>query len=119
MAAGDHGLAIADDGAHQHPALDDGVQPHQRLIPQLTVGADPQLHNVGAAVGKGVPVQKAGQPQQPLDLVGGLLFRVDGQGKGKHILQAVDLLGVFRVADAADGMDLGVDAVGGGAAQQV
>ena len=79
----------------------------------------PQLHDLRAALGKGVPAEKAGVFEKPLNFRGGLVFGVDNQGQTEDIPHIINLLGVFRVADPGDGMKLRIHGVGRGAAQQI
>ena len=57
--------------------------------------------------------------QQSFDLLCRSLFRVDGHGKTECIPQFIDLICIFRIANSGDGVQLGIERMGGGAAQQI
>jgi hypothetical protein len=105
--------------AHEHLAFHDAVQPVQRRPREAAVLLHAQLHDLHAALGKGVPPQKARQAEQPLDLHGGLPLGVDRQRQRERIPHRKGLLRIFRIADACNRVQRGVQVVCRQAAQQV
>ena len=119
VAVGRNGRAVSQNRADQHPATRNAVHIAERHIAQLAGCVNPQLHDLRAAFGKGIPLEKAGVLQQVGNLLSRLLFRIDGHGQAEHIFHGVDLFGIFRVPDSGDGVQLRVETVGCSAAQQV
>ena len=113
------GRPVSQNGAYQHPAICDAVHVAQRNIAQLAGSINPQFHDLRAALGKGVPLQKAGILQQMGDFLCRLVLRIDGHGQAKYILHGIDLLGVFRIPDSGNGVQLRIQAVRRGTAQQI
>ena len=103
----------------QHPAVDNAVHVAQRHVAQLAGLINAQLHDLHPPLGEGIPLQKARILQKIRNFLGGLLLRVDGHGQTEHILHGVDLLGILRIPDSGNGVQVGIQIVGSGAAQQV
>lgn len=119
VAAGGDGLAAPQHGTHQDLAPDDALQIHQADVAQLAAGIYPQLNDLCAALGEGIPPEKARVFQQPVDLRGGLVLGIDEHGQTEGLPHFENLLGVFRIPHPGDGVELLVHGVGRGAAEQV
>ena len=113
------GSSAAQYRTDQHPAVDNAVHVAQRHVAQLAGLINAQLHDLHPPLGEGIPLQKARILQKIRNFLGGLLLRVDGHGQTEHILHGVDLLGILRIPDSGNGVQVGIQIVGGGAAQQV
>ena len=119
VAAGGGGGTAPKHGTDQDLALDNGPQVSQLDVAQLAFGVYPQLYDFCPALGEGIPPEKAGVFQQPVDFRSGLVFGVDEHGQAEEVPHFEDLLGVLRIPDPGDGVQLRVHRVGGGAAQQI
>ena len=119
VTAGGDGGAVSQHGANQHTGLDQSGHIAQRNIAKLAVFVDTQLHDLNSALGKGIAAVETGVFQQPLDFDGSLLFWVDGHGQTECIAHFVDLVYVLRIADTRDGVQIGIDAMGGSAAKKI
>ena len=114
-----HGHAPAQHGAHQHPALDEVVELVEGHALQAASFRYLQLCDLHPAPGEGLPLEKAGVLQKPVDLGGGLLVRIHGEGEGEGLPHLIDLVGVVGVPDAGDGVDVLIQPVGAEAAEEV
>ena len=114
-----YGHAPAKDGADQDPALDEVVELVEGDALEAASLRHLQLRDLHPAPGEGLPLEEAWVFQQPVDLGGGLLVRIHGEGEGEGLPHLIDLVGVVGVADAGDGVDVLIQPVGAEAAEEV
>ena len=113
---GNQSLTVTQNGTDQNAALNNAVQIHQLNTQKFALAVDTQFYDFGSAFGEYVTAKKTGEFQKTFNFVGCLPFRIDGHGKTKGVTHFVDLVVIFRIADAGDGVQLGVQTVGSGAA---
>ena len=95
-----------------------GVQPAEGFAGDVVLVRHQKFHHFHPAVGEGFDVHGKGEAQQPGDFLSGGAFRVDDLIDIQLFLQKGQAFGVFRVANAGDGI-AGTQLFGGQAADHV
>ena len=104
VTGGDDGLSLAGHGADQHAYPQIPVQVGKAHPVEHAALRDPILHQLHAALGKGLQLDGIGKTQYAGDLAGRGLFRVDDHGKTQILPHEAQLLFILRVTDPGDGV---------------
>ena len=103
VAVGNKGIVIPLDDAIQNPGNARGQRPDGRVHDGVALHGL-EFHHLHPPMGKGLNVGGKGKAQEPGNFHGRGPLRIDHQVDAHAVLQERDALGVFRVADARDGV---------------
>ena len=104
VAGGDDGLSLPGHGADQHPDPDVPVQVRQGQAVQGGVGGEAVFHQLQPSLGEGFHLHGGGETEDPGNLPGGGPLGIDDHGEAQFVPHEAELLFIFRVADAGDGV---------------
>ena len=117
-AVGHENLSASDGGAHEHPVRVAAVELIEADPRQAVALLDRKSDHLHPAPGKGLHAEGGGYPQQPGDLSGCRVLRVDDQVHPDLPLEEIGLPIVLRIADTAYGV-LGSQLLGDEAADNI
>ena len=101
-AVGDQGVPAALHHAHEHLDAERRAEILELQAVEHAALGDAVLHDLHAALGKGVHPDGAGEAQDARDLFRALVIRVHDQVQPQRFAQEGFLAEIFRVADAGD-----------------
>ena len=104
IAGGNDGLSLPGHGADQHPDPDVPVQVRQGQAVQGGIGGEAVFYQLQPPLGEGFHLHGGGETEDPGNLPGGGPLGIDDHGQAQFLPHEAELLFIFRVADAGDGV---------------
>ena len=100
----DQGVSFPLHQRDQDPGPEARAEIPQRDTVQRPLFRDPMLHDLDAALGKGVHPGSAREAQNPRDFLGALILRVDDLGQAHGVPQEGHLMQVQGIPDPGNHM---------------
>ncbi len=104
VSGGDGHFLAAQHGSDEDFNADSVLQAVKYHAAQWAFFIHAHFDDFHAAFGKGVAFEEVGKLQDVKDFAGSGIFRVDGHGKPQLFAKGYQLLGIFGVANAGDGV---------------